>query len=193
MKQIILLAFVFLSSISAKANDAFTSSESKASVEKTIFGFQTGFFGIWANNETRLANQFALRSEIGFNMAYVGGGFFGGNGLVLIPTISVEPRWYYNLNKRVEKQRPIYKNSANFVSIQTTYIPDWFVVSKLEVGVPHQITIIPTWGIKRTALKHLTYEIGGGIGYGYSFIENASLRFKSDVAINILLRIGYTF
>lgn len=36
-----------------------------ASVEKSVFGIQTGFLGIWGHNETKLTNQIALRSEIG--------------------------------------------------------------------------------------------------------------------------------
>lgn len=165
-----------------------------ASVEKTVFGFQTGFLGVWVHNETRLANKVALRSEMGFNMAYVGGGIFGGNGLVMVPTFTVEPRWYYNLNKRLEQQKTIAKNSGNYATLQLSYIPDWFVVSKFEnLSVPHQITIIPTWGLKRTALKHLTYEFAAGLGYGYVFNKNASFKFNSEVAINLLLRIGYSF
>ena len=38
-----------------------------ASIEKSLYGIQTGFFGIWAHNETKLTNQIALRSEIGFD------------------------------------------------------------------------------------------------------------------------------
>lgn len=38
-----------------------------ASVEKSVFCIQTGFLGIWLHNETKLTNQIALRSEIGFD------------------------------------------------------------------------------------------------------------------------------
>jgi len=38
-----------------------------ASVEKTVFGIQTGFFGIWIHNETKLSDQFVLRSELGLD------------------------------------------------------------------------------------------------------------------------------
>lgn len=38
-----------------------------ASVEKSIWGIQTGILGIWANNEHGLSKTIALRTEIGFD------------------------------------------------------------------------------------------------------------------------------
>ena len=35
-----------------------------ASVEQSTFGIQTGVLGVWAQRETKLSNQIALRSEI---------------------------------------------------------------------------------------------------------------------------------
>ncbi len=49
---------------------------SVASVEKSIFGIQTGFFGIWVHNEFRISNRFALRSEAGFDASFIPGDSF---------------------------------------------------------------------------------------------------------------------
>lgn len=74
-------------------------------VEKDIYNLQTGFLGIWINNEHRLLNQISLRTEIGFD-----GGFRGCSDCTttyaIVPVINLEPRWYYNINKRnIKKQR----------------------------------------------------------------------------------------
>jgi len=137
-----------------------------ASVEKSTYGIQTGFLGIWVNNETKLSNQIALRSEIGFDSGIWGGDFYEGTGFLMTPVITLEPRLYYNLNKRVSKSRRIDGNSGNFISLKTSYHPDWFVISNKEnVSVVSDISIIPTWGIRRNIGKHFTYETGIGIGY----------------------------
>ena len=57
MKKIITLVFLSLS---------FLCNAQNASVEKTVFGIQTGFLGIWGHNESKLSNTIALRSELGF-------------------------------------------------------------------------------------------------------------------------------
>jgi hypothetical protein len=166
-----------------------------ASVEKSTYGIQTGFLGIWLHNETKLSNSIALRSEIGFDSGIWGGDFYDGTGFLLTPVITLEPRLYYNLNKREEKSRRIEGNSGNFISLKTSYHPDWFVISNTDnVSVISDISIIPTWGIRRNIGKHFTYETGFGIGYRYTFAKQAGfLENKSEVDLNLHLRVGYRF
>jgi len=72
----------------------------------------------------KLSKQILLRSEIGFDTEIWGGSFYDRTGFVLAPVITLEPRWYYNLNKRVKKDRRIDGNSGNFISLKTSYHPD---------------------------------------------------------------------
>jgi len=166
-----------------------------ASVEKSTYGIQTGFLGIWAHNESKLTNSIALRTEIGFDSGIWGGSFYDGTGFLMTPVITAEPRWYYNLNKRESKSRRIDGNSGNFVSLKTSYHPDWFVISNTDnVSVISDISIVPTWGIRRNVGKHFTYETGIGIGYRYIFAKQAGfLENESEAALNLHLRIGYRF
>ena len=65
MKQIIYGAFFLL---------VFQSNYSQNNgVEKSIFNIQTGVLGSWLNNETKISNKFALRSEIGLDAGIFGG------------------------------------------------------------------------------------------------------------------------
>ena len=166
-----------------------------ASVEQSTFGIQTGLLGIWVHNESKLSNQFALRSEIGLDTGIYGSDVNDIDGFLLTPTITLEPRWYYNLNKREGKSRKIDGNSGNFISIKTTYHPDWFVISNEDnINFISDISFVPTWGIRRNVGNHFTYETGIGIGYLHYFKEdNVVLINESDVAVNLHLRIGYRF
>jgi hypothetical protein len=113
----------------------------------------------------------------------------------MTPIITVEPRWYYNLNKREPKSKRIDGNSGNFISLKTSYHPDWFVISNYDdVNIISDISVIPTWGIRRNIAKQFNYETGIGIGYRYIFAKQAGyLENESDVTINLHLRIGYKF
>ena len=112
MKQF-LLALVFTLSV-------FKIAAQDASVEKSTFGIQTGFLGVWAHNESKLSNSIALRSELGLDAAIFEGNFVSKKGFIMVPALTLEPRWYYNLNKRVSKNRRIDGNSGNFLSIKWT-------------------------------------------------------------------------
>ncbi|MGG5485400.1 hypothetical protein [Gaetbulibacter sp. PBL-D1] len=59
MKQALLILTFFTISLSTQSQTT--------SVEKSTFGVQTGFLGIWVHNESRLSNSIALRSEIGLD------------------------------------------------------------------------------------------------------------------------------
>lgn len=109
--------------------------------------------------------------------------------------ISLEPRYYYNLKKRILKSKNIKGNSANFLALKLSYHPDWFVISNYDnIKVVSDLSIIPTWGIRRVVAKHLSLEAGAGLGYRYIFAKDAGYaNNQSEVAFNLHLRIGYSF
>ncbi|MDX6181758.1 hypothetical protein SGQ44_05540 [Flavobacterium sp. Fl-77] len=160
----------------------------KTGVEQSLFNVQTGFLGVWVNNEYRLSNQIVLRSEVGLDLGFQGcsdcNTVYG-----LIPIISLEPRWYYNINKRNSKNRGA-NNSANFLALDINYYPDLFVISNDDNAyVQNQIAIIPKWGIRRSIGKsNFNYEAGIGIGVLY-YLDNK----VSETTADLHLRIGYTF
>lgn len=183
MKKIIFLAFIFCSQIS---------SAQEFSVEKSTFNAQVGTFGFWVGNESRLGNQFTLKSEIGLE-------FFGNinddgiNFAGLSPGITIEPRWYYNLEKRGKKGRNIQKNGGNFLAFTVRYNPDLFVISNTDLYVPNQLSIIPKWGIKRNFGKsNFNYEASAGLGYNF-VVDNNYYDKEGDLLLDLIFRIGYTF
>lgn len=170
----------------------------KASVEKSIFGAQTGFLGIWLHNESKLSNSFALRSEIGFDSGIYGGSVMFGDetNFFLTPAITLEPRWYYNLEKRLDKGKSIDNNNGNFIGLKVSFNPDLFVISNQEgIQIPNQIFIIPKWAMKRTLGEYFTYELGIGVGYHHVFYENPNYNpdDENEAVLDLHLRIGYTF
>ena len=166
-----------------------------ASVERSIFGIQTGILGIWVHNEAKLSNTIVLRSEIGFDGGYRYSDFYDLNYYVLAPVITAEPRWYYNLEKRNKKGKNTIKNSGNFIGLKISFHPDWFTISNEDdIKITPQISFIPKWGIKRIIGNHFTYEAGIGIGYQYIFYKSEGYsENEGGLAADLHARIGYTF
>ena len=185
MNRIIIVLVIFLFSFSGlKAQNA--------SVEESLYGIQTGLLGIWGYNELKLADQFSFRSEIGLDGGLWGPSIDDSFNYLLIPVITLEPRWYYNIKKRSEKGKRTWNNGANFLSLETTLYPDLFVISnKSNISVANQIYFIPKWGIKRNIGKHFGFETGIGIGYGTTF-NNGDYN-SSETIIKLHLKIGYNF
>ncbi|TXE17906.1 hypothetical protein ES692_08395 [Psychroserpens burtonensis] len=164
-------------------------------LEKSIFGIQTGLLGVWVHNESRLSNSIVVRSEFGLDTGILGGDFYGETSVFYGPVITLEPRWYYNLEKRISKSKRIDGNSGNFISIKTSYHPGWFTINTPDnVTIVSDISIVPTWGIRRNIGRHFNYEAGIGVGYIHIFEkEDVIVLNEPDVAVNLHFRIGYRF
>ncbi len=193
-KQVLTLLFVGLTLIVKSQNS--TEQAQKSSVEKSIFGIQTGYAGLWIYNELKLSNQIALRTELGFD-AYDNDEFYPDTGFLLTTVITAEPRWYYNLNKRLSKSKRIDNNSGNFFSLKTSFRSDNLLINfgdDNKAQIVDNLAMIPTWGIRRNLGKHFNYETGIGIGYIHYFAKSSGFaKDKGEAAINLHLRIGYQF
>ncbi|TRX22068.1 hypothetical protein [Flavobacterium franklandianum] len=66
----------------------FNTNAQDSSVEKSIFGIQTGFMGIWLNNEIKLTNNITLRSEIGIENDFSVGNHYEGAGFIIQPVLT---------------------------------------------------------------------------------------------------------
>ncbi|HAH54908.1 MAG TPA: hypothetical protein DCM02_06400 [Flavobacterium sp.] len=181
MKKTIYILTLLLISYTGKAQNT--------GVEKSIYSIEAGFLGAWINNEIRLTNEIALKSEFGMIAGFRGCSDCD-TEYALTPELTLEPRWYYNISKRSAKGKIIKNNSANFATLSFRYYPDWFVISNVtNASVPNQITIIPKWGIKRTiANSNFNYQFGIGIGKIYYLDAQVW-----DTTADLLIRIGYTF
>jgi hypothetical protein len=165
------------------------------SVEKSQFGVQTGFLGLWLQNERKITSNVALRLEAGLDASFFGGLFYTETGYVLAPVLTVEPRYYYNLGRRIRKGKKISNNSGNFLSIKSSYAPNLFTISNYDnVQKVQNISLIPTYGIRRHIGNHFNYEVGLGYGFRHFFDNIGGNRIReTEAAVNLLLRIGYSF
>lgn len=203
MKNTLLALIVagFTFNAAAQTTETSDTETTSGTVEKSIINVQTGAIGLWGSYEGRLSNRWALRAEVGLDLwfyeSYIGGYSFVNReaGVFLAPTVTVEPRWYYNIEKRDRKGKHTANNSANFVTLAVKFYPDLFKIGGPDyLSVPNQISVIPKWGIRRAIAKsNFNYELGIGIGYLRYLDDTYYYYDKSDVALDLHLRIGYTF
>ena len=167
-----------------------------ATVEKSIFGVQTGVFGLWVQHDLQLSNQIALRSEIGLDALIWG----YANSIQPFwwsfqPVFTLEPRWYHNIAKRSSKGKRTHNNSANFKGFRVSYRPDLFVLSNIEgARIIPDLFIAPTYGIRRSFLNNFNFETVLAIGWLTTYLNdfNGSDN-RSELEAQLSLRLGYTF
>lgn len=176
-------------------------------VDQAISGMQIGYFGIWWNHEVKLAKNWALRAEVGYEAPLFSTvdyeskklGFYKNQSPLFLPVISLEPKWYYNSSKRQGNSKNTFHNSGNYVSISARYYPDIFAYSPRGINeVDGGFFIVPSWGIRRNINYRWNFEIGVGIGIDLTEIsrsesDRGGTEDFEDLLFNLHLRFGYKF
>ena len=138
LKTIILTTIILLSTVLLSAQ--------ASSLETSTFGLQIGVFGAWAYYETKVSDPVALRLEVGtqgWSVEYCDQYRSNDIAVFVSPEITIEPRFYYNLGKRNERNKSLAKNSGNFLSLRASYRPDLLIASNNDtVGVNSNISFI---------------------------------------------------
>lgn len=183
----------------AKAQDSLQVA-TQASVEKNLYGVQLGLINVSFQHETRLLRKVALHSEIGAELFfstiyYYDPSIEDKKIAVFIPYISLEPRWYYGIDRRIRKEKNIKNNSSNYFSLKTSYLSGKTPLNKLDYKFQNAFVVTPKFGIRRSFAKHFNYEFSFGVGYQYNFFDKNSCRnCTQDVtALDIQTKIGYNF
>ncbi len=167
-------------------------------VEKSIWGVQMGIHPLSGYNEFKVNNSISLRSEIGFGFGWSGGDW------AVMPTLIVEPRYYYNLKRRQKLNKQIRNNSGNYLSAALGYTNGKLAISSQGVEVHSTFNIIPMYGLRRNIGNDFNFEFAFGIGYGWTFKDYTSTYYgtsqtfnvketEGGIAYGLRLSIGYVF
>ncbi len=134
---------------------------------QSLHSLKLSILSISYTYEKALKNQFSINSElilsgsIGAETSKNNFQLFGATSSL----ISIEPRYYYNYLKRVNSNKKTINNSANFITLHTSYL-FWSQNFKNILSKPKQsFDFIPEWGGKN-ALNNkfsIEYKIGLGI------------------------------
>ncbi|MCY0976829.1 hypothetical protein PGH12_06650 [Chryseobacterium wangxinyae] len=163
----------------------------KVNVEKNIAGAQVGLFGLDLYNETKIIHKTTLRVEASLFPAIWGGDLYAKTGFAFYPSITLQPKYYYNISKRAEEGNNTNNNSANYVGLQIRYTPDWFVISNTNnLYLTNQLNIIPTYGLRRNFAGNFNYEFKAGVGYGAAFKNGNTV---SEAVVDLSFKVGYDF
>ncbi len=162
-----------------------------------MFGVQSNFLGNYAYYEVKLSPSTSLRSELALT-----GGVWTFSRLrpltyMVTSAVNLEPRWYYNLQKRTAKGKSIANNYANYFSLQMGFQPDFMVLGNVtsedSVIVPYATYVFPTWGMRRRVSTHFNVEFGARLGYIYAFSDKKDFINIGRMSLRGFIRLEYLF
>jgi hypothetical protein len=144
--------------------------------------------GIGGGVESPMFPNFTLYVEGGINFGSAPRNTTGfgpqSEKIVIIPYVSLQGRYYYNLFRRKKKGLSVRNYAANFIGISAPYISatDY---SRILLGIG------PVWGIQRNAGRNGFY--GLHIGPGMYFDHNDRQQLEFRVNVNTYASVGFVF
>jgi hypothetical protein len=179
MKKVIVT--IFLTGISVLA----FSQEDESVLKKDIISADIGILSIWLNYERHLSGLFTLKSELGLGFGFEKGANIDGTNYFFTPNVIVEPRYYYNFNRRVEKGKKTSYNASNYFALTAQYFFKPFITTKTPDRTYHSgASLVPKWGIKRTIGQRFNFEFAFGAGLQFSKVA-------TNAEFGLDLRFGY--
>jgi len=140
--------------------------------------------GLSYSYEHPIAQQSTLNLELILNGGF-GSSIFYDSYWVIAPVLRVEPRYYYNIIRRFEKEKKTINNSANYLALAVDYQPGISIGKNAEAN--QYLQIVPKYGLKRTIGRHFIFEIAAGIG---AYVVESS---DWETVIAFDLKLGYAF
>ena len=154
-----------------------------------VFSAKAGLIGGWISYEKEISPNFTVSGDVG----YEGGLFY--NSLmsddvhyIFTTTLNLTGRYYYNFERRIEKNKNTTNNAANFVAFQTKFTPNWgSSTSANNVRVLKTFTVFSKYGFKRNLSNRFNFEFAFGPGYQWAEKTDGGLTFGLDA------RFGFNF
>ncbi len=127
-----------------------------------------------------------------------------GDYWMVAPSIELEPRWYYGLDRRDRHGRSTFGNAGSFVSLNVqNRFPGYISDKGFDM---YGVTFFsPTWGLRRVWRDHWMFEFTTGVRFGVT--HNGGYWWNGDADggvswanrkavidhINVNVRFGYSF
>ena len=167
------LLFICLSEISAQ----------DSGLEKSITGINIGLTG-FLSYEKRLTPTISSRVEVGLLYNRIE------SENLWLPYFVLQPRWYYNLNKRLEKSKNIRGNSGNYISALVLYTPETSsIFGNSSLIKAASFFVGPVWGLRRQLGTRFSFEFLAGLGLERTFYPTP----ENEIIGILNFNFGYNF
>lgn len=111
--------------------------------------------------------------------------------------VALEPRYYYNLRRRIAQGRSASNLSANYVTLRvsagrSSFRQEQAVPERLETGNYNQFLAGPLWGIQRRIFRHGFFGYQLGVVFGREW-DPAGPYSSTLVEVHSRLQVGLAF
>ncbi|MDR1552271.1 MAG: hypothetical protein LBS69_02255 [Prevotellaceae bacterium] len=188
MKNVLILFILFVGVQQIKAQDTEdVFSKSMISTQSNHI-IDVGLISAGYTYEHAIGEHYTIGGGVGIAglIGYASSSFFDEHWYYSFhPYVSIEPRYYYNLQKRLQKGKNVNGNAGSFFAVQCNYI--FKAIKKHNVLETSAYTVSPYWGLRRIWWNHLLFEFKAGLAFGFNNYND------SNFGVQLGVKFGYKF
>jgi len=132
--------------------------------------FKINFINPGVEYEMGVGTDQTLNLGLGLQFGASGGG--GEFNYAFLPAINGQYRYYYNMDRRLNKGKRIDGNTGNYLAASGTLFTSDVIIGNVTSGSGTAGFVGPVYGIQRTYPKGLNYAMEFGLGLYFASDEN---------------------
>lgn len=129
--------------------------------------FSLNIFAPSAEYELSVSPRSTIDLNLGVGFAYHRSSY-SGEAYGLYPGFETQYRYYYNFEKRADKERKTSGNSANYVAVLASVTGGKPIIGDLEYTNDYGGFIGPSWGLQRVYDSNFKLNLNLGLGLGFN-------------------------
>ncbi len=196
-RKLYFIAFLLLisSTVGGQTFDNFEeefNEEEDIRLVSSIYNVHATLFNLSMSHEFRLGDFTSLKTEFIFYLGDMYAQAFTLKKTGIIPSISIEARWYYNRIRRACLDKALYNNAGNYFGLRVGYFLGKSLFSH-NFSEFTTVYVTPIYGLKRnfTAHSRFSYELGVGINVEYSPLNRYNRSNETDSYFYFRVGVNY--
>ena len=124
--------------------------------------------------ETAVSRNSTISLRLGTGFGYTSG-MYRETEFGIFLNLRGQYRYFYNFQKRLEKEKKISNNSGNYLGLHSAFSSGNPIIGELETVVNYSGQVGPVWGLQRVYNSGFKLNLFLGAGYAFNDIGGSGI------------------
>ncbi|SDS07593.1 hypothetical protein SAMN04487764_1391 [Gillisia sp. Hel1_33_143] len=138
--------------------------------------------------EIAVTKNTTVDAVLGMGFGYHDASYLDNPEYGIYPQFETQYRYYYNLDKRMEKGKKTSENSGNYLAAVGLIASGDPILGDMQLNNDYSGFVGPAWGLQRVYSGNFKLNLTLGLGLGFNNVDNAYL--ASQISFQLGFKLG---
>ncbi len=156
--------------------------------QETTNQFSLNFLIPSAEYEAAVSKNSTIDAVLGIGFGYHDSSYLDESEYGFYPQFEAQYRYFYNLNKRMQKGKKTSENSGNYIAAVGVVASGNPIIGDMQLNNDYSGFLGPAWGLQRIYNSNFKLNLTLGLGLGFDDQDDAYL--ASHISIQLGFKLG---